>query len=120
MEGRRTKAAPEGTRRHASILDAMAHDLGEADVRKIAALARLELLPAEIELFARQLSDILAYVDQLQGADTTGITPTSHPLSSPPVWRADDPATSLDPVAVLEQAPDASVPARLFKVPKVL
>ena len=43
----------------------------------IAALANLELDPSEIELFARQLGDILAYADEVQQIDTTGVPPTT-------------------------------------------
>ena len=39
----------------------MTQQLSEADVLKIAALARLELTPDEVELFSKQLTDILAY-----------------------------------------------------------
>ena len=40
------------------------------EVLHVANLARLSLVPAEIELFTRQLNDILAYVEKLQELDT--------------------------------------------------
>ena len=43
------------------------------EVLHVADLARLSLLPEEIELFTRQLNDILAYVEKLQELDTTEI-----------------------------------------------
>jgi aspartyl-tRNA(Asn)/glutamyl-tRNA(Gln) amidotransferase subunit C len=98
----------------------MGQRLSDADVRKIATLARLELTTEEVELFARQLGDILAYADALNRVDTAGIEPTSHPLSAGSAWRADDPVPSLDRDRLLERAPGASVRAGLFKVPKVL
>ena len=98
----------------------MGQRLSDADVRKIATLARLELTPDEIELFAKQLGDILAYADELGRVDTAGIEPTSHPLAVGSAWRADEPVPSLDRDAILERAPAASVGAGLFKVPKVL
>jgi aspartyl-tRNA(Asn)/glutamyl-tRNA(Gln) amidotransferase subunit C len=98
----------------------MAPTLGADDVRKIAALARLELTPAEVELFTRQLGDILAYADELQAIDTSGVAPTSHPLGDLPAWRDDVLEPSLDRDVILAQAPEASVRAGLFKVPKVL
>jgi aspartyl-tRNA(Asn)/glutamyl-tRNA(Gln) amidotransferase subunit C len=94
--------------------------LSEADVRRIAALARLELTPEEVETFAQQLADILTYAEDVRQADTTGVAPTSHPLGAGPVWRADTPAPSLDRDLILDRAPDASKAAGLFKVPKVL
>lgn len=98
----------------------MTRTLGEADVRKIAALARLALTEGEIELFTRQLADILTYAEQLQAVDTTGVVPTSHPLATGTVWREDVVVPSLDRSVVLAQAPEASERAGLFKVPKVL
>jgi aspartyl-tRNA(Asn)/glutamyl-tRNA(Gln) amidotransferase subunit C len=94
--------------------------LTETEVRKIAALARLELTADEIELFARQLGDILAYAGELGRVETAGIEPTSHPLAATPAWRSDEPTPSLDRNAILERAPAASRRDGLFKVPKVL
>lgn len=105
---------------HASILMFMTQRLGEADVRKIAALAHLELSADEVELFSKQLTDILGYADQLQAADTTGIEPTSHPIAIDPVRRPDDVIVSHVRDPLLERAPAASKRAGLFKVPKVL
>ena len=64
-----------------------------------------------------KLTDILAYVDTLQQVDTTGVPPTSHPVSEQPVWRADEPRPSLDRATVVAQGAGASVAAGLFKVP---
>jgi aspartyl-tRNA(Asn)/glutamyl-tRNA(Gln) amidotransferase subunit C len=98
----------------------MAPTLTEADVRRIATLARLELSSEEVERFTRQLAGILAYATEVQSVDTTGVPPTSHPLANGAAWREDVPVPSLDRTLILEQAPAASVHAGLFKVPKVL
>jgi aspartyl-tRNA(Asn)/glutamyl-tRNA(Gln) amidotransferase subunit C len=98
----------------------MATAFGDEDIRKIARLAHLELTPDEVVLFTRQLADILGYVEALHAVDTTGVPPTSHPVLAPAVWRADEPRPSLDRDEVLGRAPDASVRAGFFKVPKVL
>lgn len=98
----------------------MARNLADTDVTNIAALARLELTAEEVELFSRQLTDILAYADALQQIDTAGIAPTSHAGSDAPVWRDDDVIASIDRQRVLADAPGASPRAGLFKVPKVL
>ena len=98
----------------------MAPKLSDADVKKIAALARLALTPDETELFSRQLADILAYADAVQQVDTTGVPPTSHPFADASQWREDAPRPSLDRDAVLAHAPAASTRSGLFKVPKVL
>jgi aspartyl-tRNA(Asn)/glutamyl-tRNA(Gln) amidotransferase subunit C len=98
----------------------MALTLGPDDARRIATLARLELTTDEVDLFARQLGDILNYVDELRALETAGVEPTSHPLSTGPVWRADALVPSLDRQTVLEGAPGGSPRTGWFKVPKVL
>ena len=98
----------------------MASTLGADDVQRIAALARLELTPAEVALFASQLAAILTYVEELGAVDTSGVEPTSHPLSAGSVWRDDEVTPSDARDAVLRDAPGASPRAGLFKVPKVL
>ena len=98
----------------------MASTLTEADVVKIAQLAHLALTPAEVQLFTRQLADILAYADDIRAVDTAGVAPTSHTLVPDGAWREDEPQPSFDRAASLRNAPDASRSAGLFKVPKVL
>jgi aspartyl-tRNA(Asn)/glutamyl-tRNA(Gln) amidotransferase subunit C len=117
---RRVTAHPSLQHVHASILNVMSQTLRAEDVRKIAALARLELTGDEVDLFSRQLTDILAYVDALQKTNTTGVPPTSHPLGDAAMWREDTPRPSLDRNAVLTHAPGAAASAGLFRVPKVL
>ena len=124
----------------------MADTLTRADVERIAALARLELTPDEVTLFAGQLSAILAYADQVQQVDTSSLdaAPAAAALSAvlsaeasaaaeasaeagglPAValaqaGRDDVPASSLDRDLVLGQAPAADRAAGIFKVPRVL
>jgi len=98
----------------------MASTLTEAGVMKIAQLAHLALTPPEVQLFTRQLAQILAYADEIQAVDTTGVAPTSHALVPDGAWRDDEPLPSFERAASLRNAPDASRSAGLFKVPKVL
>ena len=56
----------------------MAPSLTVADVERIAALAQLELTDEEKNLFTRQLAEILAYAEQLQAVDTSGVPATAH------------------------------------------
>ncbi|MDO8681520.1 MAG: Asp-tRNA(Asn)/Glu-tRNA(Gln) amidotransferase subunit GatC [Acidobacteriota bacterium] len=93
--------------------------LSPQDVKRIAELARLELSAAELDLFTRQLGDILAYVEQIRTLDTTGVPPTSSVLNRP-VDRADEPRPSLSRADLLRNAPDAAPEAGLFKVPRVI
>jgi aspartyl-tRNA(Asn)/glutamyl-tRNA(Gln) amidotransferase subunit C len=93
--------------------------LNRQDIQRIAELARLELSENEIELFTRQLGDILTYVEQIRDLDTTGVAPTSQVLNRP-VDRDDVPAGTLTRSQLLDNAPDAAVEAGLFKVPRVI
>lgn len=100
----------------------MTNTLTRADVERIAALARLDLSESEVELFAHQLGDILAHVEQLQQLDTSGVPPGAHiavPSALAPL-RDDEPRPSLDRDLLLSQAPDADPRRGLFKVPRVL
>jgi aspartyl-tRNA(Asn)/glutamyl-tRNA(Gln) amidotransferase subunit C len=90
------------------------------EVAKIAALANLELDASEVELFARQLGDILAYADQVQQIDTTGVPPTASVTTRHAADRADEVRPSLDRAEALANAPDAAVDAGLFRVPRVI
>jgi aspartyl-tRNA(Asn)/glutamyl-tRNA(Gln) amidotransferase subunit C len=86
----------------------------------VAALASLELDGAELELFARQLAAILAYAEEVQRVDTTGIPATAAVRLRHGAARADYVRPSLTRSLVLEQAPDAAVDAGFFKVPRVI
>ena len=93
--------------------------LSREDVKRIAELARLELTNEELDLYTRQLGDILAYVEQIRSLDTTGVTPTSQVLNRP-VDRDDTPTATLSRSELLGNAPDAALEAGLFKVPRVI
>ena len=97
----------------------MATTLTRAEVARIAELARLELTTEELDLFTKQLGDILDYVEQIRGLDTSGVVPTAHVLN-PPVERPDVEMPSLPRAAALANAPDPAREAGLFKVPRVL
>ena len=93
--------------------------LNHQDVKRIAELARLALTADELDLFTRQLGDILTYVEQIRALDTTGVAPTSSVLNLP-VDRSDEPRPSLSRAELLRNAPDAAPEAGLFKVPRVI
>src|SRR5688572_19914117 len=97
----------------------MAATLTVAHVERIAALAHLELTDEEKQLFTRQLTDVLAYAEQLQQLDTTGVPATSH-VGTRRVERADEPHLSLTTDDALANAPDAAPDGGLFRVPKVI
>jgi aspartyl-tRNA(Asn)/glutamyl-tRNA(Gln) amidotransferase subunit C len=98
----------------------MAPGFSRAQVEAVAALASLELSDSEIELFAKQLGDILEYANQVQNIDTTGVPPTATVVTRHSADRADAIVASLDRADALANAPDASLQAGLFKVPRVI
>ena len=98
----------------------MSAPLSRTDVERIAELARLELTPTKSTLFTRQLADILEYVEQIRGLDTTGVEPTSHAINRPVRSTDDVPVRSLDRQEALANAPDAALETGLFKVPRVI
>tara|TARA_B100000678_G_scaffold255883_1_gene233873 strand:- start:192 stop:479 length:288 start_codon:yes stop_codon:yes gene_type:complete len=59
-------------------------------IEQVAWLARIQLEDSEKEALEGKLSDILGMVDQLQAADTDGITPMAHPLDATQRLRPDE------------------------------
>jgi aspartyl-tRNA(Asn)/glutamyl-tRNA(Gln) amidotransferase subunit C len=99
----------------------MTNGFSRAQVEAVAALANLELSDSEIELFAKQLGDILDYANQVQKIDTTGVPPTASVVTRHSAAdRADVVVASLDRTEALSNAPDASQQSGLFKVPRVI
>jgi len=90
-----------------------------ADVERIARLANLELTHDEKELFTKQLADILAYAEQVQGVDTTGVEATAH-VNAHGDERPDEAKPSLDTRDAIANAPDGAPEAGLFRVPRVI
>ena len=87
-------------------------------VKQVAHLARLRLEGSELDELARQLDEILLYVQQLQSVSTENVPPTSHVLPLSDVLRKDTIRSSLEQKEVLALAP---VPHQPFiKVPKVI
>ena len=98
----------------------MASELTSREVERIAALAQLELTDDEKALFARQLAGILAYAEQVQAVETTGVPATAHVHTGEGGEREDEPHSSLPLSDALANAPDAAQNAGLFRVPRVL
>ncbi len=98
----------------------MSTTLTVADVERIAALAQLELTDHEKQLFTRQLADILAYAEQVQAIDTSGVAATAHVNSAQRSEREDTPRPSLSVEDAIANAPDAATDAGLFRVPRVI
>ena len=89
-------------------------------IAAVAALAHLELDDSEVDLFTRQLGDILAYAEVVQQIDTTGVPPTSSVVARHAADRSDEVRPSLDRDEALAGAPDAALDGGFFRVPRVI
>jgi aspartyl-tRNA(Asn)/glutamyl-tRNA(Gln) amidotransferase subunit C len=98
----------------------MSADLTRADVERVAALAHLDLTEEEKALFARQLTDILHYAEQIQALDTSDVPGTAQVNARGDGERRDEPAGSLSVQEAIANAPDADPDAGLFRVPRVI
>jgi aspartyl-tRNA(Asn)/glutamyl-tRNA(Gln) amidotransferase subunit C len=88
------------------------------EVLHVADLARLSLAPEEIELFTRQLNDILAYVEKLQELDTAGVEPLAHVIPVFNVFREDVVSQGLDRDTALDNGPVRE--EGTFVVPRII
>jgi len=93
-------------------------EISQAEVAHVAKLARLEVSEDEEVTFARQLSAILTYIDQLKTLDTTGVEPTATVLPTSNVFRDDQARPSLPRDQVLVNAPEQA--EGFFRVPRIL
>ena len=92
--------------------------LGPEEVRKIAWLARIEIRDEDTEGYARNLSDILDFVEQLSDAPTDGVEPMAHPLDATQRLRPDEVTETNQRERFLALAPAAE--NGLFLVPRVI
>jgi aspartyl-tRNA(Asn)/glutamyl-tRNA(Gln) amidotransferase subunit C len=93
-------------------------EITQKEVEHVAKLARLELSEDEKVTFARQLSGILNYMDQLRTLDTRGIEPTATVLPADNIFREDEVGPSLPRDKALANAPDQA--EGFFRVPRIL
>jgi aspartyl-tRNA(Asn)/glutamyl-tRNA(Gln) amidotransferase subunit C len=84
----------------------------------VAQLARLHLDDAAVELYTKQLGDILTYMDTLNRLDTKGVSPTSHAIFINNAFRDDEVKPSIHVERALSNAPQAEDGS--FVVPKVV
>ena len=93
-------------------------DITREQVQHIAALSRLRFSDAELDAFLPTFARIVAYVEQLDAVDVSGLAPTTYVTSEHMPLRADAIAPSLDLADALANAPDARM--NLFAVPSVM
>ena len=92
--------------------------IDNAEVRRIAGLAKLELDEATCDTFRLQLQSILDYVSVLGEIDVHAIEATCAGLPGEQRLREDEPRPQLTDEEALANAPDAA--AGHFRVPRVL
>jgi len=108
------------------MIDSCAHNprlgtfvaLTSKDIQDIAHLARLGIEPEALVPLAKDLSTVLALVEQLQAIDTTDVAAMEHPASAHLLLR-DDEVTEVNRRDEL-QAPAPSTKDGYFLVPRVI
>lgn len=92
--------------------------LTAAEVNKIAWLGRLAIDADKMDAYARDLSGILDFVEQMSAVDTSKVPPMAHPLDTVQRLRADAVTEQDQRERFQSHAP--LVEAGLYLVPKVI
>lgn len=92
--------------------------LDQAEVQKVANLARLALTSEEETAFAGQLSNMLDYFEQLSELDTDGVEPTTRAIDVSNITRTDELKSEVEPAAMLAIAPEPD--GEFFRVPQIM
>lgn len=97
---------------------APAQNAGEINVAYVANLARIHLTAAELKVLQTQLTQIVAYVNDLKQVDVSAVEPMAHSVRIENVFRKDEERPGLDREAVLANAPAHD--NEQFLVPKII
>jgi aspartyl-tRNA(Asn)/glutamyl-tRNA(Gln) amidotransferase subunit C len=89
-----------------------------ATVKKVARLARIAEPEEKLEPLARELSGIMAWIEQLNEVDTDGVEPMTTSVHTHLPMREDVVTEGGDPARVLSNAPKSE--KGFFVVPKVV
>lgn len=89
-----------------------------ATVRKVARLARIAEPEEKLEPLAKELSGILAWIEQLAEVDTDGVEPMTTSVHTKLPMRDDVVTDGGDPATVLGNAPRSE--KGFYVVPKVV
>ena len=89
-----------------------------ATVRKVARLARIAEAEDRLEPLARELSGILAWIEQLNEVETDGVEPMTTAVHAALPMRPDEVTDGGDPERVLANAPKRA--GNFFVAPKVI
>jgi aspartyl-tRNA(Asn)/glutamyl-tRNA(Gln) amidotransferase subunit C len=88
------------------------------DIGYVAKLARIALTDEEIEVFGKQLGDLLGHVKALERLDIASVPATAQVVESRNVTREDALRPCLDRERVLAQAPQRQ--GGFFRVPRII
>ncbi len=88
------------------------------DVRKVARLARIAVSEDALEPMAKELNDIMQWIEQLQEVDTDGVQPMTSVVARALPLRDDVVVDGGDASRVLANAPRTT--DGFFIVPKVV
>ena len=89
-----------------------------ATVRKVARLARIAQPEEGLDQLAKELSGIMAWIEQLAEVDTDAVVPMTSAVHMPAPMRDDVVTEGGDPEVVLSNAPRRA--GAFFVVPKVV
>jgi aspartyl-tRNA(Asn)/glutamyl-tRNA(Gln) amidotransferase subunit C len=92
--------------------------ISEADVAKVARLARLDIDDAHVHQFTEQLVKVLAHFRDIDALDLSSVAPMTQPYPLVNVMRDDVELPTLDTDEVLAAAPEAE--ERRFRVPPII
>ena len=87
-------------------------------VRKAARLGRIEIAEADLDGWAKQLSGILKWIEQLQEVNTDNVEPLANVVDIELHLREDEQTDGGDPGKVLSNAPETV--EGYYVVPKVV
>ena len=93
-------------------------NLTEADIKRIARLARIAVTEQETQTIRGELSNIFQLIETMQAVDTKGIVPMSH--SQDMVQRLREDRVTESSQRELFQSIAPQVDAGLYLVPKVI
>jgi len=92
--------------------------VSKEEILHIAKLADLKINEDEIDEYAKNLEDILEFMEVLDSVNTDEVEETIGTLSNVNVFRKDEVKEFEDKEALLQNAPDRE--SNMFKIPKVI
>ncbi|MCZ6828201.1 MAG: Asp-tRNA(Asn)/Glu-tRNA(Gln) amidotransferase subunit GatC [Gammaproteobacteria bacterium] len=92
--------------------------VAQAEIEKIAELARIRIADSEISTVTERISSILEMVDQMQAVNTAAVEPMANPLDASQRLRADKVTESDQREQFQQLAP--LVEDGLYLVPRVI